>query len=75
MQESAFERVDIKRTLFSEIDKVIGKDTLIGSSSSGIPSSAFTEHVGCRDRVLIAHPVNPPYLVPVVELERFRSCC
>src|SRR3569623_2212235 len=67
-QESAFERTDVKRALFSEIDKVIGKDTLVGSSSSGIPSSAFTEHVACRDRVLIAHPVNPPYLVPVVEL-------
>lgn len=68
VQESAFERVDVKRALFSEIDKVIGKETLVGSSSSGIPSSAFTEHVACRDRILIAHPVNPPYLVPVVEL-------
>jgi L-gulonate 3-dehydrogenase len=68
VQESAFERVDVKRALFSKIDKIIGKDTLVGSSSSGIPSSAFTEHVACRDRILIAHPVNPPYLVPVVEL-------
>jgi 3-hydroxyacyl-CoA dehydrogenase len=68
VQESAFERVDVKRALFSKIDKIIGKDTLVGSSSSGIPSSAFTEHFACRDRILIAHPVNPPYLVPVVEL-------
>jgi L-gulonate 3-dehydrogenase len=68
VQESAFERVDVKQALFFDIDKVIGKDTLVGSSSSGIPSPAFTEHVACRDRVLIAHQDNPPYLVPVVEL-------
>jgi 3-hydroxyacyl-CoA dehydrogenase len=67
-QESAYEQVDLKRDLFSQIDSAIGPGTLVGSSSSGIPSSAFTEHVSCRDRVLIAHPVNPPYLVPVVEL-------
>ena len=42
--------------------------TMIGSSSSGIPASVFTEHVACRDRCLVAHPANPPYLIPVVEL-------
>ena len=67
-QESAYEQVEVKRELFSQIDAVIGSETLVGSSSSGIPSSAFTEHVACRDRVLIAHPVNPPYLAPIVEL-------
>jgi L-gulonate 3-dehydrogenase len=67
-QESVFEKVDIKRGIFSEIDAVIGSDTLVGSSSSGIPASAFTEHVGCRGRCLVAHPVNPPYLAPIVEL-------
>lgn len=68
VQESVFETVEHKRRIFTEIDAVIGSDTLVGSSSSGIPSSAFTEHVGCRTRCLIAHPVNPPYLIPVVEL-------
>jgi 3-hydroxyacyl-CoA dehydrogenase len=67
-QESAYEQVDVKRDLFSQIDAAIEPATLVGSSSSGIPSSAFTGHVGCRDRVLIAHPVNPPYLAPIVEL-------
>jgi len=67
-QESAYEQVDVKRGLFSQIDAYIGPETLVGSSSSGIPSSAFAEHVACRDRVLIAHPVNPPYLAPIVEL-------
>ena len=67
-QESAFEQVDVKREVFAAIDRVVGADTLIGSSSSGIPASAFTEQVACRARCLIAHPVNPPHVIPVVEL-------
>jgi L-gulonate 3-dehydrogenase len=67
-QESVFERTDVKRAVFAEIDAAIGPDTLVGSSSSGIPASAYTDHVACRARCLVAHPVNPPYLVPVVEL-------
>jgi L-gulonate 3-dehydrogenase len=67
-QESVFERVDIKRNVFAEIDRAIGPDTIVGSSSSGIPASAFTEGLSANARYLIAHPVNPPYLAPVVEL-------
>jgi len=67
-QESVFERVDVKRSVFGEIDRVIGPSTLVGSSSSGIPASAYTAHVKCRARCLVAHPVNPPYLAPIVEL-------
>ncbi|MGH7118541.1 MAG: 3-hydroxyacyl-CoA dehydrogenase [Acetobacteraceae bacterium] len=67
-QENALETLECKRTVFAAIDREIGPDTIIGSSSSGIPASAFTEPLKCRSRCLIAHPVNPPYLVPVVEL-------
>ena len=68
IQESVFETVEQKRQIFAALDAVVAPETLIGSSSSGIPASAFTDHVGCRERCLIAHPVNPPYLIPVVEL-------
>ena len=47
---------------------MIRDDAAVGSSSSGIPASAFTEHAPRRERFLIAHPVNPPHLVPIVEL-------
>jgi len=67
-QESVLERVDVKRQLFADIDAVIGPQTLVGSSSSGIPASLYTDHIACRDRCLVAHPVNPPYLAPIVEL-------
>jgi L-gulonate 3-dehydrogenase len=47
---------------------LIRDDAVVGSSSSGIPASAFTEHAPHRERFLVAHPVNPPHLVPIVEL-------
>jgi L-gulonate 3-dehydrogenase len=68
VQESVLERVDVKTAVMSEIDSVVGPDTWIGSSSSGLGASLYTEHVACRSRCLVAHPVNPPYLAPIVEL-------
>jgi 3-hydroxyacyl-CoA dehydrogenase len=67
-QESVLERVDVKRELLLELDRVAGPDLVVGSSTSGIPGSAFALGLALSPRVLIVHPVNPPYLVPVVEL-------
>jgi L-gulonate 3-dehydrogenase len=68
VQESAFESVDVKTKLYAKLDQIVPPSAPIGSSSSGIPASAFTQHCATRQRMLIAHPVNPPYLVPLVEL-------
>jgi L-gulonate 3-dehydrogenase len=68
IQESVFENVATKTAVMSEIDAAIGPDTCVGSSSSGIAASLYTGHVACRARCLVAHPVNPPYLAPIVEL-------
>lgn len=67
-QESVLELVDVKRRLMQDLEEVASPDLVIGSSSSGIPSSAFAHGLKISSRVLIVHPVNPPYLVPVVEL-------
>ncbi len=67
-QESVLERADLKRSLMQELEAVAPPDMVIGSSSSGIPASAFTHGLNISSRVLVVHPVNPPYLVPVVEL-------
>jgi L-gulonate 3-dehydrogenase len=67
-QESVLEKVDLKRRIMQELEDVAGPDLVVGSSSSGIPASAFTHGLKIASRVLIVHPVNPPYLVPVVEL-------
>jgi L-gulonate 3-dehydrogenase len=68
VQECGPERVDVKRPLFAELERAARGEAIIASSSSGIPASAFTEDLKTRQRCLIAHPVNPPYLVPLVEI-------
>lgn len=68
VQESVPERHDVKRELIELLDTVAGEDFVVGSSTSGIPASAFALELPIAPRVLIAHPVNPPSLVPLVEL-------
>ena len=68
VQEQGPERVEVKRELFAELDERSPPDAVLASSTSGIPASAFTEALPGRARCLVAHPVNPPYLVPLVEL-------
>jgi L-gulonate 3-dehydrogenase len=68
VQENGPERVDAKRALFAELDRLANPNIVLASSSSGIRASAFTETLPGRARCLVAHPVNPPYLVPLVEL-------
>jgi 3-hydroxyacyl-CoA dehydrogenase len=68
VQESVFETVSAKTGISMDIDALLAPDACVGSSSSGIPASRFTEGCRNRERFLIAHPVNPPHLVPVVEL-------
>ncbi|SIT03480.1 3-hydroxyacyl-CoA dehydrogenase [Achromobacter sp. MFA1 R4] len=68
IQENSPEQVQTKRQLFSELDALAEPHAIIGSSTSSIPASQFTEHLAGRHRCLVAHPVNPPYLIPVVEL-------
>ena len=68
VQESVLERVEIKRAVMLQLQDVVSEDTVIGSSTSGIGASRFTEGLGIAPQVLVVHPVNPPHLVPVVEL-------
>ncbi len=68
VQESLPEKVEIKREIFARMDALASASTVLASSTSSIPASAFTEALPGRARCLVAHPVNPPYLVPVVEI-------
>ncbi|MEQ9449431.1 MAG: 3-hydroxyacyl-CoA dehydrogenase [Rhodospirillaceae bacterium] len=67
-QENAPETLDIKRALFGAMDAAAPPETIFGSSTSGIRASQFSEHLKGRARCLVAHPVNPPSVVPLVEL-------
>ncbi len=68
VQENGPERVPEKIALFAELDRLARPDAVLASSTSGIPASAFTEGLAGRARCLVAHPVNPPYLIPLVEI-------
>lgn len=68
VQECIPERVDAKRALFARLDELTGGDTVLASSSSAIPVSRSTEGLACAERAIVAHPGNPPHLIPVIEL-------
>jgi L-gulonate 3-dehydrogenase len=68
IQECGPENVEAKRGIYSDLEAVVGKDTVLASSTSGIAASQFTDHLSHPERCLVAHPVNPPYLVPLVEV-------
>lgn len=68
IQESAPERIDLKRKLFQEIDRHAATDALIGSSTSGLLPTSLQEGMAHPERLVVAHPFNPVYLLPLVEL-------
>ena len=68
VQESVAEDVEVKRTVFAALDRLAPPDAILASSTSGIVASRFNDHLARPDRVLVAHPLNPPYLVPAVDL-------
>jgi L-gulonate 3-dehydrogenase len=68
VQENGPEKVEEKRLIFAELDRLAPRDALLVSSTSAITASRFTETLPGRARCLVGHPVNPPHLVPLVEL-------
>lgn len=68
VQECGPEIVEVKAKLFDRFDRATKASAILASSTSAIVASRFTEALEGRARCLVAHPVNPPHLVPVVEL-------
>ena len=68
VQESTPERVEVKRPIYVELDRLAAPDAILASSTSGIPASSFTEGLAGRARCLVAHPINPPFVTPLVEI-------
>jgi L-gulonate 3-dehydrogenase len=68
VQESTPENVEVKRTIFAQLDALTKPDAILASSTSAILPSAFTEGLPGRARCLVVHPINPPYLIPAVEV-------
>ena len=68
IQESGPEDLDIKKELTKNIDAATPDDIPIASSTSGIPTSLYASDVQGKYRCLVAHPINPPHLIPAVEI-------
>jgi 3-hydroxyacyl-CoA dehydrogenase len=68
VQESIVERLDVKQGLYAEMDVLAAPGTILASSTSAFPTSAIADGLAGRARCIVAHPVNPPYLVPLVEV-------
>ena len=68
VQENGPEIVEDKRTIFAQLDRLAPPNALLVSSTSAITASRFTETLPGRARCLVGHPVNPPHLIPLVEL-------
>ena len=68
VQESALERLDVKKALFVDLDRLAPPSAVVASSSSAILPSLFTEQLPHRERCLVIHPINPPYLIPAAEV-------
>lgn len=68
VQESAPERLPLKRRLLAEIDAAAGPETLIASSTSGLLPSDLQAECRRPQRILVGHPFNPVYLLPLVEV-------
>jgi len=68
IQESVSERYDVKKDVFRQIDRAAPPDAILASSSSGLLISELQTVMQHPGRSLIAHPFNPPHLIPLVEL-------
>ena len=68
VQESAPEDEDLKRTLLARLDAAARQDVIIASSSSGLLPTSIAADCRHPDRVVIGHPFNPVYLLPLCEV-------
>ena len=68
IQACSPEIVEIKQELFSKLDNSCPENVILSSSSSGMPISLITQNLKGKNRCIISHPVNPPHLIPCVEI-------
>ena len=68
VQENVAENVQVKRDTYKEMERFARHDCIFGSSTSGIVASSFTAEMAHRERCVVVHPLNPPYIIPAVDL-------
>jgi len=68
LQENAPERLEDKRVIFAELDRLAGPQTILASSTSTLDATEIAKGLAGAARCIVAHPINPPHVVPVVEI-------
>ena len=68
IQESAPEILSLKQSLYKELGEIVPKNVIICSSTSGMKMTDIQTLCKTPERTVVAHPFNPPYLLPLVEI-------
>jgi L-gulonate 3-dehydrogenase len=68
VQESAPEKLELKHILFAELDRLAPAKAILASSTSALDIGAIAKGLPGERRCVMAHPFNPPHLMPVVEM-------
>ncbi|WP_424946922.1 3-hydroxyacyl-CoA dehydrogenase NAD-binding domain-containing protein [Candidatus Spongiihabitans sp.] len=68
IQESIPEALELKQNLYQKLGDIVDPNVVIASSTSGLSMTDIQSHCRTPQRTLVAHPFNPPYLLPLVEM-------
>jgi 3-hydroxyacyl-CoA dehydrogenase len=68
VQESVVERLNVKTEVFKSVESFVAEDTIIASSTSGLPMSEIQKPLQRPERTVTVHPFNPPHLIPLIEI-------
>ena len=75
VQESIPEVLDLKRHFYQVLGKIVPKEIIIASSTSGLTMTKIQKLCSTPERTVIGHPFNPPYLLPLVEIVGGKKSC
>ncbi len=68
VHECIEEKLESKKAIFAELDRLAPADAILATTTSSFPVSLFASDLACRDRCIVVHPATPPHLLPVTEI-------
>jgi len=68
VQESGPERLEVKQAIYRELDRHAARRAVLASSTSALDMTRIADGLAGASRCIVAHPVNPPHVIPAVEV-------